>query len=436
MKLKDKHIAILGAGRSGRAAAQLALKEGANVSLWDQAGDDAFQGLPGGVDPHPHADEAAASEMNADVLVVSPGIDTYGSYVAAYSKGVDEVIGEVELAARLYEGQIVGITGTNGKTTTTELIACMLKQAGMGGTACGNYGLPFAEVLLADELPDAVALELSSFQLETIDALRPKVAVWLNFAPDHMDRYPTVEAYKKAKLRIFKNVGEGDVVVARSGEALPDLPAEFVSFSTEDENADWYSDGEKVLHKGELVLRMTEDTALRGLHNAENLMAAMASCRALDIPMAVICQALRGYTPPIHRCELIRTLDGVEYLNDSKATNLHALISAVRSQTRPVVLICGGKDKGLDYSDLIPLLPEKVLLVITFGEIAVQLLETFDGAAPSEQVETLDQAVAKARDLAPRGSVVLLSPGTSSFDQFSGYEQRGDHFRQLVHQLQ
>ena len=406
------------------------------MSVWDQAGEEAFSGFPAEVDIHPRADEAAASALDSELLIVSPGIDTYGSYVAAYCEDVEEVIGEVELAARLYQGRIVGITGTNGKTTTTELVSCMLKQAGLGGTACGNYGIPFAEVLLSDDLPQAVALELSSFQLETIESLHPAVAVWLNFAPDHMDRYPTIEAYKRAKLRIFNNLTVGDVAVIPAGESLPDLSSRIVTFSTEDLQADWYSDGEEIRHHNEVVLSMTKDTALRGIHNAENLMAAMASCRALDIPMAVICQALRGYSPPFHRCELIRTLDGVEYLNDSKATNVHALISALRSQTKPVVLICGGKDKGLDYSGLMPLLPEKVLLVVTFGEIAATLADVFTGTSPCEQVKTLAQAVTKARDLAPRGSVVLLSPGTSSFDQFSGYEQRGDHFRELVQHLQ
>ena len=283
MKFKDKRIAILGAGRSGRAAATLALREGAQVSVWDQAGPDLFADLPDAVDCHPNASEEDAASMDANLLVVSPGIDTYGTYVAAYRQHAEEVIGEVELASRLYNGRIVGITGTNGKTTTTELIACMLHQAGMGGTACGNYGLPFSEVVLADEQPEAVALELSSFQLETIETLHPSVAVWLNFAPDHMDRYPSVEAYRKAKLRIFKNVGEGDVVVVRSGEAISDLPARFVTFSTEDETADWYSDGHEIRHRGELLLNMTTETALRGLHNAENLMAAIASCRALGL---------------------------------------------------------------------------------------------------------------------------------------------------------
>ncbi|MDX1681430.1 MAG: UDP-N-acetylmuramoyl-L-alanine--D-glutamate ligase [Akkermansiaceae bacterium] len=435
MKLKDKHIAILGAGRSGRAAAKLALREGAKVSVWDQAGPEAFSDLPEAVECHPNATEEVGADLFAHSLVVSPGIDTYGSYVKAFSRQVGEVIGEVELASRFYSGRIVGITGTNGKTTTTELVACMLAHAGKGGTACGNYGLPFSEVVLSDEKPEAVALELSSFQLETIADLRPNVAVWLNFAPDHMDRYPSVDDYRRAKLRIFKNVTAEDVIVVRSGQPIPDSPARMVTFSTEDADADWYSDGEEIRLNGEPVLHMTRDTGLRGLHNAENLMAALASCCALELPVAVLCQALRDYKPPLHRCELIRTLDGVEYLNDSKATNLHAMISALRSQIRPVVLICGGKDKGLDYREMLPLLSQNTLLVVTFGEIAGSLARTIGKAAPCEQVVTLDEAVAKARELAPRGSVVLLSPGTSSFDQFSGYEERGDHFRKLVQQL-
>ncbi len=436
MKFKDKHIAILGAGRSGQAAAALALKHGARVSLWDQAGPQAFADLPDEVETHPDADEAAAGSMQADILVLSPGIDTYGSYVAAYRPRAKELIGEVELASRVFKGRLVGITGTNGKTTTTELVSCMLAHAGLGGTACGNYGLPFSEVALAESQPEVIALELSSFQLETIEQLHPMVAVWLNFAPDHMDRYPSVDSYRKAKLRIFKNVGEGDVVVARWGEAIPDLCATLVTFSTEDSEAEWYSDGNEIRCRGELVMKMTEETALRGLHNAENLMAALAACRALGIPMAVLSQALRNYCPPLHRCELIRTLDGVEYLNDSKATNLHALNSALRSQTRPVVLICGGKDKGLDYTGVLPMLREKVLAVVTYGEIAGQIAEIIKGHCPCEQLVTLDEAVYKARDLAARGSVVLLSPGTSSFDQFTGYQERGDHFRKLVEQLQ
>ncbi len=435
MSLTGKHIAILGVGRSGRAAALLALREGARVSAWDQAGPEAFTDLPPGVEIHPNASEEQGRAVVCDLLVVSPGIDTYGTYVTAFSSHAGEVIGEVELAARFYQGKIVGITGTNGKTTTTELVARILAHAGFGGIPCGNYGTPFAEVVLQPAPPEAVALELSSFQLETIRKLHPVVAVWLNFAPDHMDRYPTVEAYRAAKLRLFENQTADDTAVIRSGEPLPALAARMVTFSTTDRQADWFSDGHSILHQGETWLDLDHDTALRGLHNAENTMAAMAACQTFGISATNMREALHGYAPPPHRCELIRTLDGVEYLNDSKATNLHALESALRSQTRPVVLIAGGKEKGLDYAPIVPLLREKALAAVTFGQIARPLAALFSEAVHCETVATLADAVSAARSLAPRGSTVLLSPGTSSFDQFTGYEQRGNAFRDLVHQL-
>ncbi len=435
MELTGKHVAILGVGRSGRAAAALALREGARVSAWDRADVEAFADMPAGVEIHPNATEDDGRRLVSDLLVVSPGIDTYGSYVGAFSTHAGEVIGEVELAARFFQGRIVGITGTNGKTTTTELVARILAHASLGGTACGNYGTPFAEVVLQSVPPAAVSLELSSFQLETIRTLHPVVAVWLNFAPDHMDRYPTVEAYRAAKLRIFENQTADDTAVVRAGEDLPALVAKRVTFSTTDDSADWYSEGHTIEHGGETWIHMEQDTALRGLHNAENLMAAMAACSALGISAPLMREALHGYAPPPHRCELIRTLDGVEYLNDSKATNLHALESALRSQTRPVVLIAGGKDKGLDYAPVVPLLVGKALGVVTFGQIARPLADLFSKAVPCESVSNLAAAVTAARSLAPRGSTVLLSPGTSSFDQFTGYEQRGNAFRDLVHQL-
>lgn len=435
MSLTGKHVAILGAGRSGRAAAALALREGARVSVWDTAGPEAFSGMPASAEIHPQATEADGVTVTSDLLVVSPGIDTYGSYVAAFSSQTGEVIGEVELAARYFDGKIIGITGTNGKTTTTELVERILSHASLGGTACGNYGTPFAEVVLQANPPAAVSLELSSFQLETISKLHPVVAIWLNFAPDHMDRYPTVEAYRAAKLRIFENQTADDTAVIRTGENLPELKAKLVTFSTTDPTADWYSEGHTIEHGGETWLDMDRETSLRGLHNAENTMAALAACQTLGISLSMMREALRGYAPPPHRCELVRTLDGVEYLNDSKATNLHALESALRSQTRPVVLIAGGKEKGLDYSPVVPLLSKKALAVVTFGQIARPLADLFSTAVSCESVSTLADAVTTARSLAPRGSTVLLSPGTSSFDQFSGYEQRGNAFRDLVHQL-
>ena len=402
--------------------------------MWDQGSMDSLEGIDERIARHPEFSEADATDFTADLIIISPGIDTYSPLIKAFA-GDRRMIGETEFAASYYEGGIIGITGTNGKTTTTELVSRILKHAGFGGTPCGNYGAPLSEIVLSDEVPAAVALELSSFQLETIDDLRPKVSIWLNFAPDHMDRYPTVEAYKQAKLRIFENQTAEDTVVMRAGEDLGELVPQLITFSTETRDADFFSDGVTIMQGGRILLDLEAETTLRGLHNAENAMAAMAACMAYGIDPSIIPGALQGYAPPPHRCELISTLDGVEYLNDSKATNLHALLCALRSQTRPVVLIAGGKDKGLDYSPLLPMLRKQAISAVTFGQIARPLAEIFKAAVPTTAVHTLEEAVHSARSLAPRGSTILLSPGTSSFDQFTGYEKRGDTFRDIVHQL-
>lgn len=435
MELAGKHVAILGVGRSGRAAAALALRHGAIVSVWDQAGPEAFEGMDEAVTVHPHATLTQAEGWVSDLLIVSPGIETTGPLVRAFSRQAGEVLGEVEFASRFYQGKIVGITGTNGKTTTTGLVSLILEKAGLGGTACGNYGTPLSEVVLAEGHPAAIALELSSFQLETVSSLRPDVVVWLNFSPDHMDRYPSVDAYRAAKSRIFRNLGDRETVVIHDGEVIPEVSSTIITFSTSSAQSPWFYDGRRILRSGTEVIALEESTSLRGLHNAENAMAAMAACEAFGVPHSLSVEALQGCSAPLHRCELVRTLDGVEYLNDSKSTNLHALESAVRSQSRPIVLIAGGKEKGLDYSPLVPVIRDRVLSAVTFGEIGKELCGVFAAAVPSESVGELGEAVRLAQQKAPRGSVVLFSPGTSSFDQFSGYEHRGDSFREYVHLL-
>ncbi len=431
MNLTAKRVNILGAGTSGRAAAALALREGAEVHVYD--GRDCIDGPIDGATLHAGATPESAE--GGDLLVVSPGVPTYGELVASFSRDAGETIGEIELASRYFDGRIIAITGTNGKTTTTELVERVMEVSGMSAVACGNYGTPVCEVVMRDPAPEVLALEASSFQLETISGFRPDVAVWLNFAPDHMDRYDDVESYRRAKLRIFENQGPGDVAVVRHGEDLPELAAEVVTFSTEDEAAEWYSDGRRILHHGELFLDLHEGSHLRGMHNAENAMAAIAAGLAAGADRASVTRAFDGYAPPRHRCELVLTLDGVEWLNDSKATNLHALESALRSQDRPVVLIAGGKEKGLDYTPLLPLLGERVKAVVTFGQIGPALAGTLGAAVPSECVASLAEAVPAARRAAVRGGTVLFSPGTSSFDQFGGYEERGDAFCQLVKEL-
>lgn len=435
MKLKGQNVAVLGAGRSGRAAALFCVRLGAEVTVYDT--NEISGEWPKEVTLHSCATTEVGLQTKADLVVVSPGIETEGEFAQAFAKGSGGFIGEMELAFQNYEGLVVAITGTNGKTTTTELVSAFLNAAGISCLPCGNHGRPLCDILLEGALPAAVALEVSSFQLETIDTFHPDVAVWLNFAADHMDRYRTIEEYREAKERIFENIDEDDTVILPSSTNFESLKAKVVRFMSEwdeEEDSDYMLKEGKIYHDQEPVFNL-EDTKLRGRHNAENVMAAAAAARALGAEFDEMREALALYVPPPHRCELVRILDEVEYLNDSKATNLHAVESALRSLDRPVVLIAGGKEKGLNYEPVANLLKEKGVAAVTFGEIGGSLGSVLGQVVKTEVVETLEQAVSAARQLAGPGATVLFSPGTSSFDQFSNYMERGECFRKLVNEL-
>lgn len=432
MQLKDLNIAVLGAGRSGRAAARLAMKHGGRACVFDTSAD--ISGWPEDIPLRLSATEQDGRDFGADLVVISPGIETDCAFVRSFDRKDVETIGEMELACRFYTGRIIAITGTNGKTTTTALVEQILLRAGKHAIACGNYGVPMAEVLLMDSVPDVLALEVSSFQLETIRDFHPDVAVWLNFAPDHMDRYKAVEDYYRAKLHIFDNQTASDLAVVRFGADLPPLAAAVQTFSTETPQATLHY-CEPVIMEGATPLLNLAETSMTQRHNAENVMAAVLACRHLGITAETAAAALSGFSPPGHRCETVRTLDGVLWLNDSKATNLHALEAALKSQNTPVVLIAGGKDKGLDYQSLQPMLKQKVRACIVFGQIADQLYRDFSPVVPTQQAANVAACVAMAHRLAQPGDAVLFSPGTSSFDMFTGYVQRGQVFRDAVNAL-
>ena len=346
------------------------------------------------------------------------------------------MLGEIEFAWERWGGPVAAITGTNGKTTTTELTAAVLNGAGCRTVPAGNYGTAFSEVVLAGNPLDLVTLELSSFQLETIVDFRPEIAVWMNFAPDHLDRYPDVGAYLAAKLRIFENQTPDDFAVLNAAEipeaALAARPVTFSAFGAE--GADFAFEDGWILHRSERVLYFRE-CRLRGRHNAENAMAAMAVARCRGIDFEAMRETIRGYAAPPHRCQWVGEVGGVTFVNDSKATNLHALRSSLRGQEEPVVLIAGGKNKGLDFSELKSLAADTVTRAIAIGEIAEEICRAWHGAVPCETAATLDEAVAKAAAAAAPGQTVLFSPGTSSFDMFSGYEERGRRFAEAVARL-
>lgn len=430
MILTNKKIAILGAGKSGLSAARLALRAGGMPHVFDIS-PNLRPDWPGDIPLTISATEEVGREFAADIVVISPGMEADSPFVLSFCHQAEELMGEIEFASRFYNGTIIGITGTNGKTTVTELIEKILLTAGKSAKACGNYGYPFSEVALMDPQPEIAVVELSSFQLETVKQLHVDVAIWLNFAPDHMDRYTSLEDYHAAKLHLFDNQTEVDTAIIRQGEDIPSLPAKTFTFSSDNNQASVHYENDGIYEGSQLLLSL-KGTKMNIKHNAENVMAAILAMRALQIPVEAVTDTLTTFAPPLHRCELISILDGVEYLNDSKSTNIHSLESALRSQTKPVILIAGGKDKGLDYSSLLPLLKTKAKAAVVFGQIKDQLFHTFHNTIPTKEASTLEETVLLAQELASSGYVVLFSPGTSSFDMFSGYEQRGDAFRKTV----
>ena len=439
MRYKQQNIAVLGAGLSGTAAALLLNAEGADVTVLDSVEEENL--LKSTIDNLRRegirvlcgkaVDEDSSTYQMA---VSSPGIDPASRLARNFFTSKIELIGELELGWRFCETPVIAVTGTNGKTTTTELLAQMLNAAGQRTIACGNIGKPLSEVAREGKPFDVLTVEVSSFQLETIQTFRPSISLWLNFAPDHLDRYRSVAEYRTAKLRIFENQTEQDVAVVNAADALPKIRARRITFSAYSDQADFRLSGGAIMYQNEAVLRLS-DTKLRGLHNIENLMATLAAGVARGLSFAHMVPPLRDYEPRPHRCEFVREVNGVDYVNDSKATNLDAVEKAVRAQAKPIVLIAGGKDKGFTFDPLRSLVKEKVRSTILIGELAESIGRSWSGAVNSEIANSLADAVERAHAVAKRGDVVLFSPGTSSFDMFKSYADRGDQFRTLVQAL-
>jgi UDP-N-acetylmuramoylalanine--D-glutamate ligase len=439
LRYKNQNVAVLGAGLSGTAAALLLKSEGADVTVLDSADEKNLlkstldnlrsQGVQVVSGP------AANQDSNPyDFVVLSPGIDPESALARNFSARQIEMIGELELGWRSCAVPVIAITGTNGKTTTTELLAQMLNACGQRTIACGNIGKPLSEVALRKNDFDVLTVEVSSFQLETIKSFRPSIALWLNFAPDHLDRYRSVAEYRAAKLRIFENQTAEDVAIVNAVETLPKLAARTVTFSAYTDRADYRLVEGAIVYDNQVVLRLA-DTKLKGSHNIENLMATLAAGRARGLSFEQMVPSLRSYEPQPHRCEFVREIAGVGYINDSKATNLDAAEKALLAQSKPVVLIAGGKDKGFDFQPLRALVKEKVKSAVLLGEMAQRISRDWDGAVPCEIAGSLADAVERARAKARPGDVVLFSPGTSSFDMFKSYADRGDQFRRLVQAL-
>jgi UDP-N-acetylmuramoylalanine--D-glutamate ligase len=427
-------VAVLGLGRSGVAAARLLRRCGASVTAIDSGSSQLLSEraelLRGeGLSVVTGAESLCLDECQ-DLAVLSPGIEESAPIVTNVTSRGTPLVGELELAFSLTSSPVVAITGTNGKTTTTELTARMLRGAGIRAEASGNIGVPMSELLLGDE-PELHVVEVSSFQLETIRSFRPNVALWLNLSPNHLDRYPSMAEYREAKLRIFMNQTGEDWAVVRHGSDLPPLKARTVTFSTTDPSADLTLEEEtRIMHRGFPLLDMGA-TRLRGPHNAANLMAAFGAGIALGADVRAMAASLGEYAPPAHRCEPVAERGGVRWINDSKATNLDAMEQAIRSVNGPLILIAGGKDKGFGFAPIAPLVKEKASLAVLIGEMRHRIARDW-APVPAVVAGTLEEAVEAAAGAARPGDTVLFSPGTSSFDMFRDYVRRGEEFRRLV----
>ncbi|MEI6033709.1 MAG: UDP-N-acetylmuramoyl-L-alanine--D-glutamate ligase [Verrucomicrobiae bacterium] len=437
MIYSGKKAVVLGLGHSGESAALLLKEEGADVTVCESGDSPALReksAVLAALGIRVILGGAADSDPGSyDIAVLSPGIDAAVPLVRNVMLKDIPVIGELELAFQECSCPAVAITGTNGKTTTTELTTAMLRGCGVRTMSSGNIGLPFATAVRSSHELDVMVLEVSSFQLETVRSFRPQVSVWLNLSPNHLDRYPGMQEYREAKLRIFENQTAADVAVVNAASELPPLAAQKITFSASRDDADFTLKGTEIHFRGRPVLDQA-CTKLRGIHNAENLMAALAIGRVLNVEFEIMAGAVADYTPPAHRCELVRDLGGVRWINDSKATNLDAMEMAILSQDRPIVLIAGGKDKGFEFDAIAPLVRERVRAAVLIGEMKDRIAKSW-GEVACRKAATLEEAVREAHSLARAGDVVLFSPGTSSFDMFRNYGERGNIFKSCTNQL-
>ena len=452
--LESKRALVLGLGRSGQAAADLLARRGAKVVVVDTADTPQLQidaaSLRGrGVEVRLGVTEPLVE--NFDLVVASPGVPSNNPVFAAMTERGVPVIGEFELGCQHSLCLNIGITGTNGKTTTTQMIEGLLTAHRLKTLAAGNIGTPVCSVVEQTRDLDFLTLEVSSFQLETIQFYRPAVAVLLNITPDHMDRYTGMADYALAKARLFMNQQAFDWAIVQS-EALAQLralgveiPSKVITFSANNRRAEIYLDRGLIISRLDgwtgPLLNM-EQCRVAGPHNAENLMAALAVGRVLRVPLEAMAGALRNFQTGVHRCEWVADINGVKYVNDSKATNLDAVQKALLSmpQSEPgepnVWLIAGGRDKAFEYYEIGPLLSQRVKGAILIGETREKIRAAWSLFTPCTLADTLVEAVEEAARGAAAGDVVLLSPACSSFDQFRNYQHRGEVFRQAVASLQ
>jgi UDP-N-acetylmuramoylalanine--D-glutamate ligase len=451
MDLKGKKVLVVGLGKSGLAAALFLRRRGAQVTVSDVRSAEALaRDIPALIEEG-IAVEAGGHGLltfrRQDLIVVSPGVPVDTPELVQVRNFGLPVIGELELAARFLQGKVLAITGSNGKTTTTTLAGEILKESGLPTVVGGNIGVPVV-ALIEESKPDTWAvLEVSSFQLETTNEFHPAIAVILNITPDHLDRHGTFENYALAKERIFARQTLDDFLILnadnlRAAEAAPRAKSQVYWFSVHHavSRGAWVENGQVVFLAAEggqpETILPVDAIPLKGSHNVENILAAVCAARLAGCPAASVRSAVEKFKAVEHRLEFVANLNGVDFYNDSKATNVDATEKAIAAFPGGIHLILGGKDKNSDYTTLSQLLRERVRAVYTIGSAAQKIETHLRGVVPIHSCQTLDNAVKTAANNARPGDIVLLAPACSSFDQFESYEHRGRVFKELVHEAQ
>lgn len=439
---EKKATLVIGAGKSGIAAANYLARRHELVRITD---DRAEENLPllSALDPRVERHFAGANDqLLADIrlVVLSPGVPLTAPLVGLAKQGGVPVISEIELAWRNLTGTVVAISGSNGKSTTTALIGEILRAAGRQPVVAGNIGTPLIEVV--DVKPRDYVVELSSFQLETTDTFHADVAVLLNITPDHLDRYPDMDSYAQAKYRLFANQTQADVAVVNADDARTNTPPtdarvlRFSSSSTLEQGA--FLDGQTLVLRFEGSEERITRSALSipGVANVENALASWLVARVMRVESSDVESAFRSFRGLPHRMVLVRELDGVRYINDSKGTNVDATLKSLEGfEDQKVVLVLGGKDKKGEFERLRPLVSRKVRIVLTIGSAAGRIHEALEAVTRVVDCCEMASAVRLARGEAKSGDTVLLSPACASFDQYQNFEQRGTHFEELVNAM-
>ncbi len=451
MKYEGKKVLVVGMARSGVAAAQLLVKHGAVVTVNDSKTREELGDVLSPLENLPVQWALGCSAMDVlagqDVLVISPGIPDSVPFVKKAKADGIYVIGEVELAYQLTPGQMVAVTGTNGKTTTVSLLGEIFANAGKTTHVVGNIGYPYSLAGLSSKQDDMIVCEISSFQMETADTFHPKVAALLNITEDHLNRHGDMATYTAMKMRIFQRQTEEDYAVFNDDDPalqplIPQVKSHVLLFSRKHEVPEgaFARDGKVMLRLNgqERVVCAADEIYIPGPHNLENALAAVCVAGAMGVSTEVLRHTLQTFKGVEHRIEFVRELEGIRYINDSKGTNVDSTIKAVQTMTRPTAIILGGYDKHCDFTPMVkemlasPVIREAVLIGVTADQIQATLLKEGFDAKRIHRAATLEDAVQQCRALAEDGWNVLLSPACASFDMFSDYEARGRIFKEIV----